>query len=77
MVEMGLGYEVMDVVLTLSGRRVEAELNNYNEVTGFYPFMSAAISHKYKLMDTYKMTIANVDNLQRIKTFSNKKRKEI
>ena len=33
MIDMGLGYEVMDVVLALSGRRIEVELNNCNEET--------------------------------------------
>ena len=76
MVEMGLGYEVMDVVLALSGRHIEVELNNCNEEIGFYPFMSAVISHQCKLMDVYKMATENVDNMRRIKTFSNKKGNE-
>ena len=70
MIDMGLGYEVIDVVLALSGRSIEAELDNCNEATGFYPFMSAAISQQSKVVDVYKMAIANVNNLLRSKTLS-------
>lgn len=64
MIYMGLRYEVIDVVLALTGRCVGTEVNKKNEATGLYPFMSGAISHQYRLVDVYMMRKESVNDLR-------------
>ena len=44
MIDMGLEYEIMDLVLAFNGRCIEVDLSKENETTGLYPFMSGLIS---------------------------------
>ena len=59
MVGMGLEFEVMDVVLSLNGKFIGAELGKKNEETGLHPFMSGAISRQCRLAEVYMMTLTN------------------
>ena len=65
MISLGLGYELIDIVLTLNGMCIQYELSKKNILTGFYPFMSGAMSPQCGLSDVYKIAKANVNILKR------------
>ena len=64
MIDMGLEFQIMDVILALNGRYIGEEVNKKNKLTGLYPFMSGVISHCCKLADVYTMTMMNINNLK-------------
>ena len=53
MIGMGLGYDIMDIILAFEGRCIEEELYEQDEVTGLYPFMLAASSGNNGLYNLY------------------------
>lgn len=51
MIDMGLEYDAMDVVLALNGQCIEVELSNKSKATGLHPFMNEARSYQCRLAD--------------------------
>lgn len=88
MINMGLEYDVMDVLLALNGVRpellrydeagicLEEELKKRNEDSGLYPFMSAALSHNCALENVYKMALKSFPALKKNQTHGEKRKRK-